>query len=652
VQIGEKNVHLVRCLLDEVFGIENSVNTIIFKKTSSEDTEGLSNVGDYLLWYAKDIKHVKKHDLLVAKTPGGEGAKQYVHKLSPSGEVQRLTKDELTGKRPLPEEWRICRRGFPITSQDFSEKRTIRFDFEGQPYYPGKDRHWSLDPDVELPNLVKMGRIYSTGKSLNAIVCLDEMPTTEMGNIWTDTGTGSFTEKQVYVVQTSEKVLHRCISMATDPGDLIIDPTCGSATTAFVSERLGRRWITIDTSRVAISLARTRMMSAKYPYYYLLDSPEGVFKEAELLGQRPIEVTEKKNSDIKKGFVYPIAPHKSLSDIARGSQGKGRRYYDQPFEDSRRIRVTGPFTVESLSPHRILSTEEDLPETEADGQRALMNGQFVPMILDNLKKAGVQNTKKEERLKFDRLEPFAGVWIHAEGYYTDAFGLSKRVAVSIGPEHGTVDTEQVKEAAKEALRGAGFDLLVVCGFAFDARAGETAKEFSPPLPTDPARFAIAEETRQFGKLPVLLARMNPDLAMGDELLKKTGAGNLFMVFGEPDVDIRREEDGRITVQINGVDVYDPTTGEIRSASTDDIACWFIDTNYNEESFFVRHAYFTGADEPYEKLKRTLRADIDEAAWSSLYSTKSRPFDPPTTGKIAVKVINHYGDEVLKVYPTN
>jgi len=250
------------------------------------------------------------------------------------------------------------------------------------------------------------------------------------------------------------------------------------------------------------------------------------------------------------------------------------------------------------------------------------------LIIENLKKAGVQNTIKNERLKFDRLEPYAGEYIQAEGEYTETDGTARRVAVAIGPEHGTVAPQLVKDAAKEAVRGLGFDLLIVCGFAFDPH--------------------VAEETRRYGALTVLTARMNPDLAMGDTLLKKTGSGNLFMVFGEPDVEIR-QDNGKIIVEIKGLDIYDPTTGEIRASSTSDIACWFIDTNYNEESFFVRQAYFTGADKPYEKLKRALRAEVDEAAWSALYSTISRPFDPPETGKIAVKVINHYGDEVLHVY---
>jgi len=255
------------------------------------------------------------------------------------------------------------------------------------------------------------------------------------------------------------------------------------------------------------------------------------------------------------------------------------------------------------------------------------------MILDNLKKAGVQNTVKKERLKFDQLDPYPGVYIQAVGEYTEN-DKRRRVAVCIGPEYGTVGPDLVKEAAKEAVQGVGFDLLVVCGFAFDPH--------------------VSEEAMRYGKLVVLITRMNPDLAMGDELLKKTGAGNLFMVFGEPDVHIEKQKDGNLTVEIKGVDVYDPTTGQIRSNSTDDIACWFIDTDYNGESFFVRHAYFTGAEEPYEKLKKALRAEIDEAAWSSLYSTICRPFRAPKgegkkPGRIAVKVINHYGDEVMKVF---
>ena len=534
--------------------------------------------------------------------------------------------------------------------------------------------------------------------------------------------------------------------MTTDPGDLVLDPTCGSGTTAYVAEQWGRRWITCDTSRVALALARTRLMVAKYPYYLLADSPEGAKKEMELggsgsFGETTNVVTAMTMGDIRKGFVYKRVPHVTLKSIANNEEidaiharwqaqlepirsdlnaalgqaweewqvprelpaaqtfevsetskvwvvatrlhaewWQARRdrqtqidasiarraetetLYDQPYEDNKRVRVSGPFTVESLSPHRVLSPDDPsagsgqgstISEREARKGQDFAPGGFTGMILDNLKKAGVQNTRKAERLTFDRLDPYPGVWLHAAGEYTEHLpspsqgegsGVRvRRVAVSIGPEHGTVGPQQVKEAAKEAVQGVGFDLLIICGFAFDPH--------------------VSEEVKRYGKLTVLPAKMNPDLAMGDELLKKTGAGNLFMVFGEPDVEIRRfgsndfsrsdatevATTDQVIVEIKGVDVYDPTTGQIRNSSTDDIACWFIDTDYDGESFFVRHAYFTGAEEPYDKLKRALRAEIDEAAWSALYRTVSRPFARPASGKIAVKVINHYGDEVLKVF---
>jgi adenine-specific DNA-methyltransferase len=475
-----------------------------------------------------------------------------------------------------------------------------------------------------------------------------DFPFQRMTNGWMDTVRGGFTgtgeDTKIYVVQTGTKIIERCLLMTTDPGDLVLDITCGSGTSAYVSEQWGRRWITCDTSRVALALARTRLMAAKYPYYLLADSPEGIMKEAELTGKMPPPHTTEK--DIRKGFVSERVSHTTLKSIANNpdiKEGMTREQidaaiarhaetetlYDQPYEDKKTVRVSGPFTVESLSPHRVLATADENMDGTVTRQEAQREQDFATMILDNLRKAGVQNTKKGERLNFDVLNPFAGRWIHAVGEYTDAEGKTKRVAVSIGPEQGTVGPQQVKEAAKESVQGVGHDLLLVTGFAFDPH--------------------VAEEAKRYGKLMVLPTKMNPDLAMGDELLKKTGAGNLFMVFGEPDVEIKKQKDGTLIAEIKGIDVYDPTTGEIRSSSTDDMACWFIDTDYNGESFFVRHAYFTGSDEPYDKLKRALKAEIDEAAWSSLYSTKSRPFEKPSTGKIAVKVINHYGDEVLKVF---
>jgi len=666
VQIGDENVHLIRSLLDEVFGSENFCQLIPFrKKLMPLGAKLLEGMCDYLLWYAKNSDQVKFKHLYKVSEP--KSTSRWTN-VQVGEERRKLTREEAEKLEALPNGARVYR----LVSQrapSFSEASVYKYDFQGQTYPPPKDGCWVITKD-KMDRLAKADRLESEGDSLSYVYFHEDFPHSKLTNQWDDT---SPVQDKEYVVQTSTLVVQRCVLMTTDPGDLVLDPTCGSGTTAYVAEQWGRRWITCDTSRVALALARTRLMAAKFPYYLLADSPEGIRKEAELTGIIPVAAVSDRRDretndpnrrsesaatepDIKKGFVYKRVPHVTLKSIANNpdiKEGMSREeidaaiarhadtelLYDQPYEDGKRIRVTGPFTVESLSPHRTLECGDLSALSPARQQAgALQSGSklpqsketsdFVTLILDNLRKAGIQNTFKNERLKFERLESFAGTWIHASGEYTES-GKSRRVAVSIGPEHGTVGTEQVKEAAKEAVQGVGFDLLVVCGFAFDPH--------------------VSEEAKRYGKLMVMPTRMNYDLTMGDDLLKKTGAGNLFMYFGEPDIEVKPQKDGKLVVKIKGLDIYDPTTGQIRSHSTDDIACWFIDTNYNGESFFVRHAYFTGAEEPYEKLKRALRAEIDEAAWSALYSTASRPFDPPKTGKIAIKVINHYGDEVLKVY---
>ena len=690
VQIGDENVHLVRCLMDEVFGSENFYNIISFKKTGGFSSIGLDSVVDFLLWYCKKKDMVKYRGLYLEKT--GDLKPSIYNCIEQSDRsIRRLSKIELDGiifKSPdsdLLALDNLSSMGLAKEKQDYS--------FEGKIFKPSSNCHWKAEYPVGLNILNKADRMYPIGNSLMYKRYLNDFPVLNYDNIWNDTSAGGFSGTKYYVVQTNVKVIERCLIMTTDPGDLVLDPTCGSGTTAYVAEQWGRRWITIDTSRVALALARTRLMAAKYLYYHLADSPEGIAKESEITGKIPPPYET--HHDIKKGFVYKRVPHITLKSIAHNTEideiygrwqekmepirrklnellGKnleewelprepeegwqseakellsrwwGMRLqrqkeiddsiarnadsetlYDQPYEDKGRVRVSGPFTVESLSPHRVISPDQEISGTQGAAQKETSD-KFIGLIIDNLRKAGVQNMFRNERLKFDFLEPYAGTWLHAKGEYHEGDNV-KRIAVCIGPEHGTVGPDLVKEAAKEAVLGIGFDTLVVCGFAFDPH--------------------VTEEAKRYGKLMVLITRMNSDLTMGDELLKKTGSGNLFMVFGEPDIEMIHR-DGKAEIEIKGVDVYDPTSGEIRSSSTDDIACWFIDTNYNGESFFVRHAYFTGADKPYDKLKRALRAEIDEEAWSALYSTKSRPFDTPSTGKIAVKVINHYGDEVLKVF---
>ncbi len=526
-----------------------------------------------------------------------------------------------------------------LTSAGYTESCFYDFLLDGK-LIKAKRQSWRTNVEG-MNRLIIAGRVVLSGEMPNYLLFHEDFPVKPLHNLWEDLQGAS---DPIYVVQTNIKVPERCLLMTTDPGDLVLDPTCGSGTTAYVAEEWGRRWITIDTSRVALALARTRLMSAKYPYYLLADSPEGVKKEAELTGRMP--PAYKTEGDIRKGFVYRRVPHVTLKSIANNpdiKEGMTRKdideaiarhaetetLYDQPFENKKRVRVTGPFTVESLSPHRFIALEEERPATEKSAQQGSDSIPFESMILDNLKKAGVQNTIKNERIKFDRLESYAGEYIQATGEYTDKDSKIRRVAVSIGPQYGTVGPDTVKEAAKEAVQGIGYDVLIVCGFAFDPH--------------------VSEEAKRYGKLIVLITHINPELFMGDELLKSTGAGNLFMVFGEPDVAINQQKDGKFTVEIKGLDIYDPTTGQVRSNSTQEIACWFIDTDYNGESFFVRHAYFTDGVDKFERLKRTLRAEIDESAWDSLYATTSRPFPTPKTGKIAIKVINHYGDEVLKVY---
>ncbi len=490
--------------------------------------------------------------------------------------------------------------------------------------------------------------------------------------------------------------------MTTDPGDLVLDPTCGSGTTAVVAEQWGRRWITVDTSRVALALARTRLMSARFAYYHLADSKEGRAKEQEVLGR--IQPDTATTGDIRQGFVYERVPHITLKSIANNAEidviweaaqqvleplradlnkelkqsweewqipreagdwpAPAKKFhaawwearidrqrkidasiakaadieylYDRPYADTSKVRVTGPFTVETLSPHRTVPSgdielADDLKAMAGKRRRARLAtppADFSAMVLEHLKTAGVHQVEKRDTIRFDSITGRAtrpGDYIGAEAIYLEG-DQQRRAAILIGPEFGSLTKTDLLAAAAEAQRDR-YDVLVACAFAFDAHASELTR---------------------LGPLAILKAKMNPDLHMAGEL-KNTGKGNLFVVFGEPDIDLLPEEEDKIAVKINGVDVFDPSTGDIRSGDTKSIAAWFIDTDYNEESFFVRHAYFLGANDPYKSLKTALKAEIDKDAWETLYRDISRPFARPKTGRIAVKVINHFGDEVMKVF---
>ncbi len=742
VQIGDENVHRVRCLMDEVFGEENFVAEIRFrKKTMPLGAKTLEQMSDYIIWYAKTKEGIKFRHLFYQKDYSDDF--HWNNYETANGQRFKITKEMLKNKMPLPKGSRRFRL-VSLWPKSFNEKAVFPVFFRGKIFIPPKNQCWPTSKE-NIERLIKADHIELEGKYLRKILYLEGSDYSKYTTDWLDT-IGS--RDKNYVVQTSNEVIQRCILMTTDPGDLVLDPTCGSGTTAYVAEQWGRRWITIDTSRVALALARARLMGARYPYYILTDSPEGQKKIAEITGKAPS--SKPTYGNIRHGFVYERVPHITLKAIANNAeidviwekyQEKleplrrklndilGRNFeeweiprepgdpwpdkaakllekireadtdrkklnylkklnaelnrsytlddlpdrpydpwnnleaekihsewwkyrierqkeidesiarnadyeylYDRPYEDKSRIRVAGPFTVESLSPHRTAVVDEDdeLVDKVGDGHGDYGETRdFVQIILENLKTAGIQQAHKEDKIDFVSLRPWPGEYVCAEGVYMEGGeenGRERRAGIFIGPEFGTVSRPDLVRAAREAAE-AGFDVLVACAFNFEAHTTEFNK---------------------LGPVPILKARMNADLHMAGEL-KDTDRANLFVIFGEPDIDITELEDNLIQVKINGVDVFDPNTGEIRSDGPDGIACWFIDTDYNEESFFVRHAYFLGAGDPYKALKTTLKAEINREAWESLYSDVSRPFPRPVSGRIAVKVINHLGDEVMKVF---
>ncbi|MDP2794305.1 MAG: site-specific DNA-methyltransferase [Sulfurisoma sp.] len=716
VQIGDENVHRVRAVMDEVFGEDNVIAQISTKTSGGSTGVYLPGVVDYVLWYARDKERTKYRPLFGSKEVGEDGAEKYNRVVLPSLDRRSLTADERVGASSLPLGARVYRQD-NLTSQSVGRDKgegaaswfAVRID--GKEIKPSIKVRWKTN-EAGMLRLLCAGRVEVTGSSLAYVRYLEDFSAAISNNAWLNIGgVQSRADPKVYVVQTPTTLIQRCVLMTTDPGDLVLDPTCGSGTTAYVAEQWGRRWITIDTSRVALALARARIMGARYPYYLLADSKDGQFKEAEV--SRGAPSSKPTYGNLRHGFVYERVPHITLKSIANNAEidviwdkfqerleplreqlnkALGKQWqeweipreaeakwsdaakklhadwwqqriarqkeidasiaakaeseylYDKPYEDKKKVRVAGPFTAESLSPHRVLGVDEN--DELIDPNKAAQPGagygerDFVQMILENLRTAGVQQAHKEDRIVFTSLTPWPGDLVCAEGRYIEGSvsdqkvgagetapqGVERRAAIFIGPEFGTVSRPDLVEAAREA-GDAGFDVLIACAFNFEARTTDFNK---------------------LGRVAVLRARMNADLHMAEDL-KNTGKGNLFVIFGEPDIEIIPAADDRVQVKVHGVDVFDPSTGEVRSDGADGIACWFIDTDYNEESFFVRHAYFLGANDPYKALKTTLKAEINEDAWATLNSDTSRPFDKPTSGRIAVKVINHLGDEVMKVF---
>lgn len=708
VQISDENLHRVRAVLDEVFGDCNFLSLITYSTTGGfSSARTLSRTGDYVLWYARDAEKVKYRQLHFRKSLAEAIDGDYDQVETPSLERRPVSPDERSSHGETLGECRLFTDDNP-TSQG-AGVATADFSHHGRNFHPGEANHWKAPVPHGMRRLSAANRFYITPRGkLRYVRYFNDFDHNPITNAWFDIA-GAVQDRsdpKVYVVQTSVKIVERCLLMASDPGDLVLDPTCGSGTTATVAEKWGRRWITIDTSRVALALARARIMGARYPYYLKADSREGQLKEAEVTRSAPS--TAPVHDSLRQGFVYERVAHIKLGRIANNTEidviwekfqtrleplraalnkAMGKTWeeweipreaeetwpkqakdahsewwshriqrqkeidasiaakaefeflYDRPYEDKKKVRVAGPFTVESLSPHRTLGVgaDDELIDPLAAKEDAAGAQDFGAMVLENLKAAGVQQADKKDRITFSTLTAWPGRFVCAEGRYAESGeGKEKRAAIFIGPEFGTVSRQDLVVAAREA-GDADFDVLIACAFNYEAHASEFNK---------------------LGRIPVLKARMNAELHMGSEL-KMTGKGNLFVIFGEPDIEILPPEDAPkgakikdydvIRVKINGVDVFHPQTGEVRSDGAEGIACWFIDTDYNEESFFVRQAYFLGANDPYKALKTTLKAEINEEAWASLHSDTSREFAKPKGGKIAVKVINHLGDEVMKVF---
>ena len=757
VQIGDENVHRVRAVMDEVFGEGNFISLVSSKTSGGSTGVHLSGVMGFVIWYARNKNAVKFKKQFKSKISGGEGAEKYNRVRMPDLSSRALGGGVQWEESTIPVGGQIYRQD-NLTSQsvgrDKGEGASSWFPVQinGKSITPSLRVRWKTN-ESGMRRLLAANRVEVTGNSLAYVRYLNDFRAIEVNNLWDDVGgVQSRSDPKVYVVQSPTPLVQRCILLTTDPGDLVLDPTCGSGTTAYVAEQWGRRWITVDTSRVALALARARIMGARYPYYLLADSAEGRQKEAEIVGSAPPDTLT--HGNVRLGFVYERVPHITLKSIANNAEidviwerwqetleslrtnlndalgrsweeweiprepgdpwpegatsawnklgvaetvqakeaalrsldrALNRHYtmhdvpnaprdpwepaatdlhtrwweariarqqeidasiaakadfeylYDKPCEDRRKVRVAGPFTVESISPHRVLDVDEndELIDNVAEARLGYGETQdFASVILEHLRTSGVQQAHKEDRIAFSSITPWPGELVCAEGRYVEGgeeAGAEKRAAIFIGPEFGTVARPDLVAAAREAA-DVGFDVLIACAFNYEAHASEF---------------------RKLGRIPILKSRMNADLHMAGDL-KNTGKGNLFVIFGEPDIDVLPVEgDGgeseQFRVRINGVDVFHPNSGEIRSDGADGIACWFIDTDYNEESFFVRHAYFLGAGDPYKALKTTLKAEINEEAWSTLRSDTSRPFDRPSSGRIAVKVINHLGDEVMKVF---
>lgn len=617
VQISDENVHLVRCLMDEVFGSENFVSLITFKKTLPLGSSGLAGISDYIIWYAKEKECIKYRQLYEEKPIGQNTGYTWVE--FPSGERRKMTSEEKNNPKNLPKGAKVF---FTSTLSSSGYTSTCMFDFEldGRVFKCGR-KSWRTNK-VGMERLISQKRIIAPGSLPCYVLYHDDFPMQELNNLWDDTH--GATDIQ-YVCQTSIKPIQRCILMTTDPGDLVLDPTCGSGTTAYVAEQWGRRWITIDTSRIALNIAKKRLTTALFPYYELYDE-------------------EGKN--IRQGFKYKTVPHITLKSLANDLPPAEEILYDQPKEDKKRIRVSGPFTVETLQAYNVTSPD-DLDRTPDEEEE---NRLFQERIFSHLQTNGVRNGDKTQQAIFHGMEPVPNPYLNAKGWYKDGNGMERLAYFMIGPKFGTVSKMAVNRALQEFRaigQNDGASWLILLGFSFEDN--------------------INEKDYNMGSFTVSKVRMHDDL-MQDGLVKKDRGAGSFITIGEPDIALIRDEDGEhCHIEIRGLDIYDPIKDDVKARSVDDIAYWEMDDNYNAQAFIVTSMHFCGGNkkeyEPWKKsldkmakqsaktkkkAETTLRLEMCDELWDTLYDFKSEPIPYKPGRKICIRVVSQFGEESSKV----
>ncbi|MEW6014396.1 MAG: site-specific DNA-methyltransferase [Candidatus Zixiibacteriota bacterium] len=610
VQISDENLHYIRGLMDEVFKKKNFIGLITLKKTAYQASNTIANVADYIVWYANNMERVKVRPLFVSKLEM-ESIGLYKFVELKNGERRKMTEKELSGEIPLPTDARRYRL-ISLISQGYTESGSMPFRFNGVDYKPPKNCHWKTTTEG-LESMVKGGRLVVSGDSLAWIGYIDDFPVSPFNNIWTDTMTGSFTDPKIYIVQTNTKISARCLLMTTDPGDLVLDPTCGSGTTAYVAEQWGRRWITCDTSRVAIALAKQRLMTAVFDYYELAHPEEGV----------------------GSGFKYKTVPHITLKSIANNEPPGQETLYDQPYVDNSRARVTGPFTVEAVPAPMVKPLAEVKDTGPADDSigrsgATLRHSEWK----DELFKTGIRG-KSGQRIEFTRVETLAGTrYLNADAETKEA--TPQRVVVSFGPEHAPLEQRQVEAAIEEAHKLVPRPKIVIfAAFQFDPEAAKDIEETDWPGVT------------------LLKAQMNTDL-LTDDLKKKRSSNESFWLIGQPDIVVRtineKDKPNRYQVELLGFDYYNTKTGAVESGGPEKIAIWMLDTDYDGRSLFPKQVFFpmAGDDEGWAKLARNLKAEIDEELIEKYRGTVSLDFEAGEHKKIAVKIVDDRGIESLRI----